>query len=117
VILVGFPSRKAINVDVVMNLMSALVGVLLIPISGIVWEIFLGVILQRIFKLGTFNPLTWVATFALAVLITTLIEGLVVERLFKKSRTTKLYLMIGLGNALSVGAAFATLYIWPIEHP
>ena len=100
-----------------MNLISALVGVLLIPIAGIVWEVFPGLVLYSQFSMGTFNPLTWVATFVLAVLITTFIEGLVVERLFRKTRTTKLYLMIGLGNALSVGVAFATLYIWPIEHP
>jgi hypothetical protein len=51
--------KKAAVVDVVMNAVSTIVGIVLIPVLGLVWEIFPGVVLYKFFSIGTFNPGTW----------------------------------------------------------
>jgi hypothetical protein len=51
--------RKAVIATTVANGVSALVGVPLIPLAGIVWEFFPEMIYMGPLHLGTFNPITW----------------------------------------------------------
>ena len=67
----------------VMNTVSSLVGIPLIPFLGFVWEFFPGVIIQKFLHVGTFNPITWIATPVLATFATTVVEAIVVRCGFK----------------------------------
>ncbi|MEW6563351.1 MAG: hypothetical protein AB1400_09000 [Pseudomonadota bacterium] len=51
--------KQALLADIAANTASALLGVLLIPLAGIVWEVFPGLAFYHLFNMGTFNPITW----------------------------------------------------------
>ena len=97
------------------NATSAVLGVVLIPLAGIIWEIFPGLIYNRLLNWGTFNPVTWAATFALACLVNTGIEALVYKKGFRLAVRRREFWWIFLANAVSVALAFATLFIVPVE--
>jgi hypothetical protein len=106
---------RAIFADLVMNATSTLLGIFLIPISGIVWEIFPGLVLYRWFNVGTFNPGTWVATFCFAVLINAALETLIVAKVFRQKMGKRGFGWLCLANGLSVGLAFASFLIYPMK--
>ena len=106
---------RALKADVGANLGSALLGVPLIPIAGIVWELFPGSIYMSLLSWGTFNPVTWGATYVLACLINAAVESLILRRYFKLTIARRHFLILVAANALSVGAAFASLYINPVK--
>ena len=109
----GLSWKKAIIVDVVMNTASSVVGIFLIPILGIIWEFFPGSVLYPLLKIGTFNPITWVATFFLSVGGSTLIETAVVRWVFKITVVWKRFGLLSLANFLSTAIAFASLWTHP----
>jgi hypothetical protein len=109
----GLSWKKAIVVDLVMNAVSTGVGVVLIPVLGIAWEFFPGLVLYKIFKVGTFNPGTWAATFVIAVLVTTAIEAAVVRWGFKVPLGRRRFCILCAANCVSVAIAFASLWIFP----
>jgi hypothetical protein len=97
------------------NAASALLGVVLIPLAGIVWEIFPGLAFYHFFNMGTFNPVTWGATFIFACLINALLESQVLKRFFKLPATIKTFSWLALANAFSVGIAFGSLWWMPVQ--
>ena len=101
--------------DLAMNGISALLGVLLIPIAGLVWEFFPGLVIYKLFNIGTFNPGTWIATLLMAVFINTLIERAALRRLFKQPvMGRRSFWLLFLANFLSVGLAYGSLFVsWP----
>ncbi|WP_345335069.1 hypothetical protein [Ferrimonas pelagia] len=111
-------TRKAIEATVAANIVSAVLGIVLIPIGGFVWEILVGVILYKALGIGTFNPITWTATFLIACAVNVLIEGVVYRRVFKLNFKIKshIFLWFMLANSISVGIAMFSLYINPIEY-
>lgn len=112
----GFSWKKAIVVDVVMNTVSTLVGIILIPVLGLLWEVFPGLVLYKFAHVGTFNPGTWFATFVMAVLATSLIEAMVVRWGFKVVLGQKRFWIICAANFVSVALAFASLWIHPPQY-
>lgn len=72
----GLTLPRSLWVSLVVNLVSALVGLALLPLSGVIWEFFpiLTFNALGLWTLSTFNPLTWAMTFPIAVLITSCIE-------------------------------------------
>lgn len=104
---------RSILADVTMNAASTLLGIVLIPLAGIAWEFFPGILLYKWFNLGTFNPGTWAATFVLAVLINAVLEMTVLRVAFKQRFGKPLFLWLCLANALSVGLAMASFLIYP----
>jgi hypothetical protein len=104
---------RTIWADLAMNGVSALFGVLLIPIAGLVWEFFPGLLIYKLFNIGTFNPGTWSATLFMAVVINTLIERAALRRFFKQPVDGRgAFWLLFLGNFLSVGLAFASLFVF-----
>jgi uncharacterized membrane protein SirB2 len=99
--------------DVAMNTGSSLLGFVLIPIAGFVWEIFPGTVIYNVFHIGTFNPGTWAATFLLAVLINSALETTVLRYAFKQKPVKRIFWWLALANALSVGLAFASVFRYP----
>lgn len=78
------------------NVMSALVGLLLIPLSGILVEF-----LTMPFGSGTFQLSHWILDYLCVMLSNTCIEGLVLKLLFKYPFRTNFWWLLG-ANAISV---------------
>lgn len=107
--------RRAALATIAANAVSALIGVPLIPLAGLVWEIFPGSIYMHFLKWGTFNPVTWAATFIMACLINTVIEAAVYRMGFKLVVRRREFWWIFVANALSVGLAFGSLFVVPVR--
>ncbi len=109
--------RRALIATFSANLVSTIAGILLIPLGGIAWELFPGLVYNRALGWGTFNPVTWAATFLIASVINALIEGSIYKLAFKydlKFKSRK-FLWLVLANGISVGVAFASLWVAPIR--
>lgn len=109
----GMRWARAGLVAVAVNTLSAALGFLLIPLAGIVWEIFPGLLLYKFLKMGTFNPLTWAATFVLAVGVTTCIEVACLRVHFNVPWDRRSWALWLGANAITVGLAFASFAIEP----
>jgi uncharacterized membrane protein len=90
----------------VMNLVSALLGLILIP--------FLGLIVVLPFP-ATFGVASWIVTFLVAVFINASIESLVLFRGFKQDLGKKELWLIWFANAMTVGIAFGSFWLYPIQ--
>ena len=88
-------------------------GIPLIPLLGLAWEFFPGTVLYKVLNIGTFNPGTWVATFLLATIATSMLEAAVVKWAFKIAMNKRRLGVLCLANSLSVGIAFASLWLHP----
>jgi len=96
---------KALAASLAMNLVSAFLGSLLIPLIGIRWEVFAGLTYQEWLNWGTFNPITAVATWLIAILVDTGIELFVLWLVFHMHMTRRLITVMLLANGLTVSAA------------
>lgn len=105
--------KRSAAATVVANLVSSLLGLMFIPFAGIAWEFFPAPLYMRPLQWGTFNPITWLATYLMAVLINTFFEAWVYQFGFKSPVKRREAWMIVLANALSVGVAFVSLFVWP----
>jgi hypothetical protein len=111
--LTGFSWSKSIIVDIAMNAASSLLGVFLIPLAGVAWEFFPGIVLYRVFNVGILNPGTWLATFLFAVFINSALETAVLRYAFKQKPFKRFLSWLALANAISVGIAFGSLFKYP----
>jgi hypothetical protein len=105
----GLSWKRAVVVDLVMNGISTLAGIVVIPVLGLAWEVLPGMVLYKVFNIGTFNSGTWLATFAMAVLATTAIEAAVVKWGFKIGLGSRGFWIICAANVASVAIAFWSL--------
>lgn len=87
---------KAAIIDVSMNAISALIGVLLIPASGIFVEF-----LTVPFGATTFHLSHWILDYVAAVLSNVVIEGLALKWIFKYPFKKNFLWLLG-ANAISV---------------
>jgi hypothetical protein len=83
-----------------MNVISTLVGIIAIPLTGILGEIIFFRI-DEIFKIGSFHISHWILDFILTVLCNTIIEGLSLKLIFKKT-FKKIFLWLFCANIISV---------------
>ena len=105
--------KRAVVATFVANAASSIAGLLLIPLVGIAWELFPGSVYMKVLGWGTFNPITWIATFFLACLVNTAIESLVYKRGFKLPMRRREFWWIYVANSVSVGLAFGSLFMYP----
>jgi hypothetical protein len=111
----GLSWKRAVIVDLVMNAVSTIVGIALIPLSGLAWEVFPGALLYKAFHYDTFNPITWLATLLLAIGLTTFIEAVVVRWGFKIALGRRRLWTLAAANLVSVSLAFGSLLVHPPE--
>ncbi len=113
--LFGFTPLRALWATVAANAVSALAGVILIPLAGLGWELFPGLILYTFRISSTFSLVSWVATFILGCLVNALLEGAVYRKGFKVElrSKSKTFAWLVIANAFSVGAAVASLWLDP----
>ena len=109
----GLSWKKAAVVDMVMNAASMAAGGVAIPLLGLLWEVFPGLVLYKAFHIGTFNPGTWFATFVMAVLATTAVEAAVVRWGFNIPLGSRRFWILSAANLTSVAIAFASLWTRP----
>lgn len=88
--------RKSALIAISMNLISALTGIFLIPISGIIVEF-----LTLPFGSGTFQLSHWILDYIAAVLCNVIIEGLVLKFIFKYTFKKNFWWLFG-ANSISV---------------
>jgi len=87
---------KSVLIAFIMNLISTVLGLILIPLSGLVGEILL-----IPFGTGTFHFTHWLLSYILAILINVVIEGLTVKFIFK-NKFKKLFWWLFMANAVSI---------------
>ena len=87
---------RAAIITVVMNTVTCLLGIVLIPILGLLLEFVMYPVNQ-----ATFHWTHWAASYLVIVLINTLIEGLVIKLTLKKSYKKIFWWLFG-ANALSI---------------
>jgi hypothetical protein len=111
----GLSLKKSMLANLAMNAASLLPGILLIPLSGIIYELVLGQFLYDWFGLGSFSSVSWTITFLLAVLINAVIETLVLARGFKQKMGRRGFGWMFFANALSVAVAMVSFLIFPAK--
>ena len=95
--------KKSILVDFAMNGCSAIVGIVAIPVLGLIWEVWPGQIINEYFHVGTFNILSWAGVYLLSVLLNTYIESLAVRLIFKFKFTMMNIFWLFIANLISIG--------------
>jgi hypothetical protein len=104
--------RSAI-MTVVMNAISAGVGIFGIPLSGLLWELVASVTILPLFHWGTFNLVTWLISCVLAALLSTVVETASLRWIFKVPWTWRLFWWLALANAITVGMAMVSIMVSP----
>ncbi len=101
--------RRALMIVSAVNAVSALLGVALIPLSGILWEIGPGQLISWAFSVGTFNPLSILASGALAAAVSTAIEGFALGRIFRIAMNRGQWSIWYLLNLATAALAFGSV--------
>ena len=117
--LTGFSVKRSILADVTMNAASLLLGIILIPLVSFVWEISFSSLLWKLNNqiVGSFHPVNLTATYILAVLVNTIIENLVLRKVFRLAKNKASFRWLFLANAFSVGIAFVGFWLYPNGIP
>jgi len=111
----GLSAKRAALIDLAANAASVLLGIILIPLAGIAWEVFPGLVFYKVFNVGTFNPVTWAATYLFAVAINAGLEWTVIQKGFRLPIGKRGFWIIAGANAISVAVAFGSLLVFPVE--
>jgi len=107
-----FSWKKAFLASLVVNALSASLGLILMPLSGLAWELTGGRVLWHMGGIGTFNPVSWTVSWILAVLLNAVIEFWPLVWPFHVKRSWRLFGIVFLVNMASVAFAFvASLFM------
>lgn len=95
--------KQAGIISIVINAISTVVGVLMIPLVGFFGAIFIGMVLDAIASgLGnTFDTAMWICEYVLTVLTNVVVEGLAAKIIFKINFCKSFWWLL-VGNAISV---------------
>jgi len=104
---------RCLTADITMNLASAALGIVLIPLSGIIWELLATFTIYPLLNVGSFNPVTWGATVLLAAGVNTVAEGWVLQRGFKQKLGRRGFWLLFAANLVSVSIAFISILLHP----
>ena len=106
-------AQKSGLMTIAVNAISSAVGIIGIPVSGLVWELIAMFTIMPLFKWGTFNPITWLVSCGLAALLNALIETASLRLIFKVPWTKKVFWWLALANLVSVGMALVSIMVKP----
>ena len=113
--LFGLNVKKAALYTVAANIASGLIGLLGRPLSGLLYEITIGMIIMWIFDWGTFNPVTWISVPIFGGALNALIELLTIRLIWKAKITKRNFYWIWLANIVTISIATAWVVISPSE--
>lgn len=104
--------KKASITAVVMNLITTVLGTILIPISGLGSELVFDFVFYAYdkFGIGTFHWSHWLVSYLLVILINTFIECLYIK-LTLKLKLKEIFWWMLLANGISVFFCFLSLLI------
>ena len=95
------------------NVASGIIGLFLRPISGIAWELSLGMLVMWVFDWGTFNPVAWFFVPIIGGAINASLELFTIKFIWKEKFTKKNFFILWIINWITVGLAT----IWVILYP
>ena len=96
-----------------MNAVSTAVGLIGVPLSGVIWELIASATILPLFHWGTFNPVSWGVSCTLAALLNTAIEMTSLRLIFKVAWTRRLFWWLFLANVITVGMAMVSILMRP----
>lgn len=106
---------KTVSMAMIMNFVSAGLGIVALYISGLVAELlFLPIDLFANLEIGTFHVSHWIVNFLLIILMNSAIEGLTLKLGFKY-KFKKIYWRICLVNTISLAISFVFNLSWISE--
>jgi hypothetical protein len=112
--LTQFPWKKAFIADAAMNAASTVLGILLLPLFGLlIWEPIGEATFYHRFNVGTFNPVSWVAALLFAMVLSAGIESLTLRIAFKQRLGARGFLWLCVANSISAGLAFWSVFRFP----
>ena len=108
--------KKALIVNIAMNAASCVMGLFLIPVLGIVWELSLvQTVIYHFFHAGTFSYPVWIMTVLLAALTNNFLEYYILGRFLVIRNTATGFGWLYVANVISVSVAVISLIITPIS--
>ena len=95
--------NKAFIITFFMNLISAIIGLFLIPLSGLCSEFIFDFVFHTYdkFGIGTFHWSHWFISYLLVIIINTLIEGLFIKKSLKLE-LKRTFWWLSTANAISI---------------
>lgn len=106
------PPARAFVASVVMNIVSALIGTILLPLLGIRLEFFADTTYNAWLGWGTFNPITYCATWLGATLLTTIIECFVLWLAFRMPWRRRWIVVVLIANVITVALAGFSVFVF-----
>ena len=99
--------QKALTVTFLMNLITTILGMIFIPLSGLGSEFIFDFVFHAYdkFGIGTFHWSHWLAAYLLVIFINTITEGLFIK-LILKIKILKTFWWLLIANAMSVFICF-----------
>ncbi len=99
--------KKASFIAITMNLITTVLGIILIPLSGLGSEFVFDFVFHAYdkFGIGTFHWSHWLAAYLLVILINTLIEGLFIKSMLQL-KFKQIFWWLLIANAISVFLCF-----------
>ena len=99
--------QKALTVTFLMNLITTILGMIFIPLSGLGSEFIFDFVFHVYdkFGIGTFHWSHWLTAYLLVIVINTLIEGLFIK-VTLKIKLLKTFWWLMIANAISVFICF-----------
>lgn len=105
--------KKALLYTLAANIASGLAGMVLRPVSGLGYEFTVGMLTERLFGWGTFNPVAWCFVPVIGGAINAALELLAIRLIWKNGITGRIFLIAWVINTVTV--AMAT--VWVLYDP
>ncbi|MEN1680475.1 MAG: hypothetical protein AAGJ46_12855 [Planctomycetota bacterium] len=100
---------KAAWMTLVMNFASTVLGVIGVPLAGILWELVAAFTVYPLFGSGTFTPVSWAVSCLLAAALNSLVEAGVLSRSFGIAWRRELIGTLFVANLITVGIAMGSI--------
>jgi len=114
--LFNISNKQALFYDLSANLASGLIGMVGRPLSGLLYEVTIGILVMRVFEWGTFNPIAWVAVPIFGGALNAILELLPIRLIWKHKITKGNFLWIWLANIITISLATAWIATHPANH-
>ena len=111
--LFGQPSKKALIYTITANVASGVVGLLGRPLSGLLYEVTIGMVVMWLFDWGTFNPVAWCFVPVFGGALNAFLEILAIRLIWKHKFSRKHFLWLWLANIITIALATAWVVIDP----
>jgi len=95
------------------NVASGVVGLLGRPLSGLLYEVTIGMVVMWLFDWGTFNPVAWFFVPVFGGALNAFLEILAIRLIWMHKFSRKNFLWLWLANIITIALATAWVVIDP----